>query len=200
VWHSVILLWWEPHRDGTLIAGLCEQEWWHSETGCRESTRFRVFLHKLTLIRTHTNSTRTTSIYPRPAPRPVEFPVVHLIKYSESTLAHWQDDYKHGLRGINCRQTWEHLLCMEPATGVGQVVSQWVGMDGRWGCLSVHYRLHVHFTLSAITLYNLVYFLKNKSILMYSINMLINKSTLTWAWFCTGQDYKNHCHPPPCLK
>jgi hypothetical protein len=53
-----------------------------------ESTRFRVFLHKLTLMRTHTKSTRSTSTYPRLGPKPVKFPVVHLIKYSESTLAH----------------------------------------------------------------------------------------------------------------
>jgi hypothetical protein len=91
--HRVILLWWEPHRDGSLTAGLCEQEWWHSETRCMQSIWFRLFLHKLTLMRTNTHSTRTTSMHLRPVPRPVEFTVAHLIKYPKSTLTYWAHDY-----------------------------------------------------------------------------------------------------------
>jgi hypothetical protein len=134
-------------------------------------------------------------------PRTVEFPVAQPIKYPKSTQAHWDHDYSTWPQGDNPQANMSgtyHVWSLQDWSWSG---SQWVEMDGRWGHLSAHCRLHVHFTLSAITLYNLMYFLKNKLILMYSFNMLINKETnIDMSLVLHSSGLPESLPPPPCLK
>jgi hypothetical protein len=100
----------------------------------------------------------------------------------------------HSPRDTIHRQTRQALTMYGACrTVVNQVVSEWGWMGGEDAL--------VLYTFSAITLYNLMYFLKNKLILMYSFNILISKGTNIEHEPGSAQVRSTRITAlPPCLK